>query len=35
MDIINSQAGGADIVNVIVNGMGLPKGGRINSIGPI
>jgi len=35
MDIINGQAGGADIVDVIVDGAGSPKGGRMDSVGPI
>jgi len=35
MDIINGRVGGVDIVDVIVNGIGSPKGGYINSIGPI
>jgi len=35
IDIINGQAGGADIVDVIIDGAGSPKGRCIDSIGPI
>ena len=33
--MVNSQTGGTDIVDFIVNSVGLPKGGYIDFIGPI
>jgi len=35
MDIIDGRVGGADIVDVIVDNKGSPKGGRTDFIGPI
>jgi len=35
MDIIDGRVGGADIVDVIVDSAGSPKGKYTDSVGPI
>jgi len=35
MDIVDGQVGSVDIVDVIVDGVGSPKGGYMDFIGPI